>query len=716
MNNPAIEPNTRLLVIDDNAAIHEDFRKILNPGQAESPALDDAESILFGDKPEKPRQISFEIDSAFQGKEGLAMVERACVEGRPYAMAFVDVRMPPGWDGIETIGYLWKAYPELQVVICTAYSDYSWTQIAEKLGHCDSLLILRKPFDTIEVLQLAHALTRKWLVTRQASLRLDDLECLVKQRTAELLTTNESLEREIGERVRTEEELRLSEERFGKAFHASPLAMAIQTADDERLMDVNATFLKMTSFTREEVIDRTADQLSLWAEAKTGRALSALLHAKKGVRNFECKMLIKSGEAREACVSIEPFELSRGSCLLVIIEDITDQRALEGQLRQAQKMEAVGNLAAGVAHDFNNILTVIQGHTSMQLSSKNAHRNLRESLEQILRASERAAALTRQLLAFSRKQLMEARVIDFNEIVTQLTSMLRRLIGENIELRCECAPDVWRIFADPSQLEQIIMNLALNARDAMASGGTLTIHTANASIEPQTGKGNTETRPGRFVRLSVSDTGCGMTPAVKSQIFEPFFTTKEVGKGTGMGLAMVHGVVKQHQGWIEVESTPGAGATFHIYLPATELPKEAAIATVTTPAHVTGQTTVLVVEDDPALNELVTGILEYYGYSVLAATTGAQALELWEEHGKKINLLLTDVVMPGISGRELADLLKAKAPTLPVIYTSGYPKEHIAGEGRFQEGINYLSKPYHPTKLAQILGETLKTAEQVPVG
>jgi signal transduction histidine kinase len=418
----------RILVIDDNAAVHEDFRKIFGVKTAEQSRLEAAESAVFGPESTTAQSVGFRIDSAFQGQEALELIRKASEENDPYALAFVDVRMPPGWDGIETIEHIWKCCPELQAVICTAYSDYSWNDITKRFGQTDNLLILKKPFETIEVLQIAHALTQKWILGRQAKLHMDDLDRMVRERTAEL-------------------------------------------------------------------------------------------------------------------------------------------RASEAQLRQAQKMEVIGRMAAGIAHEFNNIHTVIQGDVGLLLTASLSDLERRNLLDQIMQASQRAASVTHQLLAFSRKQVLQPRRLNLSAVVQQSREMLTRLVEEKYKIQFRCSEELPSILADESGLQQILTNLVLNARDATPGEGVIEIATELAVLDKAAASANPNARAGQFACLSVTDHGHGMTPEVLAHIFDPFFTTKDVGKGTGLGLTAIHGIVKQHEGWIAVTSEVGRGSTFKIFLP-----------------------------------------------------------------------------------------------------------------------------------------------------
>jgi CheY-like chemotaxis protein len=372
-------------------------------------------------------------------------------------------------------------------------------------------------------------------------------------------------------------------------------------------------------------------------------------------------------------------------------------------------MEAIGQLSGGIAHDFNNILCVILGHTSLLETGELTPEEKAVALQQIAQAAERAANLTRQLLAFSRRQIMLTRPLDLNEVTASMIKMLQRLIGEHIVLQTRYAPEAALVQADPGMIEQVLLNLAVNARDAMPNGGEIFITTELVRLDAAEAGKHPKGKTGPFVHLSVRDTGCGIAAEHLPRIFEPFFTTKEVGKGTGLGLATVFGIVEQHQGWIEVESVPARGANFHIYLPKLEAPAQVASLPAPTKAR-GGKETILMVEDESALRALTRNALERYGYRVLEAGNGPVALDLWWQHAGNIQLLLTDLVMPeGISGRELAAKLQADQPKLKVIYMSGYPGD-IAGQGlALREGSNFLQKPFSPIKLAELVRAVLDT-------
>jgi CheY-like chemotaxis protein len=382
--------------------------------------------------------------------------------------------------------------------------------------------------------------------------------------------------------------------------------------------------------------------------------------------------------------------------------------SLEAQLRHSQKLESVGQLAAGVAHDFNNILTVIQGYSDCLLARGGWDPTASKALKQIGDASKRAAALTRQLLTFSRKQILQPKVLDLNSVLQNLSNMLQRLLGEDVGLEPGLEKNLPRIEADTGMIEQVIMNLAVNARDAMPRGGKLHLATSAAKIDDAYVHRQADARTGLFVCLSVRDTGCGMDTKTLDRIFEPFFTTKEVGKGTGLGLATVYGIVKQHQGWIEVESELGKGTTFKVFLPAApgERANSSDTGFIAGPVK-GGRETILLVEDEPVLRELVGEVLRGYQYRIVEAGSGPEALRAWDEHDGNIDLLFTDMVMPeGLNGRELAEQLRKRKPGLKVIYSSGYSTE-LFGKELGQNDVAFLPKPYPPQRLAETVRRCL---------
>lgn len=689
--------NFRILVVDDNPSIHEDFRKILCPPRSrEEDALADMLEEVLGDARSRKINGSFEMDSAFQGEEALAKVQAAEQRGRPYSLAFVDVRMPPGWDGVETIQRIWKEHPHLQVVICTAYSDYSWEEILSRLGMTDNLVILKKPFDNVEALQLAHALTQKWQLTRKANARMATLDEMVKQRTEDLLESNRQLQGEIQRRSVIEAALRESEDRFRRAFETVSVPLSIRALDTGNYLDINQSFAQLSGYGKPEILAKTPSDLNLIVDpALHAELLRDVADAKK-VRNSEIAIRRKDGQVRHVLVSIETLMLGEQACLLAALEDITERKDLEIQLRQSQKMEAVGRLAAGVAHDFNNLLTVIQGYSSLQLAKKSLEADTTKAFEQVKMASERASALTHQLLAFSRRQVVQRKPLELAAAISRIKSLLSHILGDTIRFELRLEPSLPHILADETNLEQVIMNLVINARDAMPKGGVLSLSTGLTNVSAAQAAGQPDKREGRFAVLTVADTGCGMDKQTLSRIFEPFFTTKPLGHGTGLGLSTAYGIIKQHQGWVEVESEPGRGTTFRVFLPTAD--QHAEPPTVDSPDSPRGASSqcagfVLVV-DELEVRRFVATTLVQEGYRVLQAASGAEALLNWKDVGEGAKLLLTDIALPaGISGTALVKHLLRRHPELKVIYTSSHPHEKAVDGQALQEGGNYLSKP-----------------------
>jgi hypothetical protein len=403
-------------------------------------------------------------------------------------------------------------------------------------------------------------------------------------------------------------------------------------------------------------------------------------------------------------ITAHPIHFEGRDACLVLATDITERKNLEEQFSQAQRLESIGRLAGGVAHDFNNLLTVINGYAAVILSDLSPTSPLAHKVAEISAAGQRAAALTEQLLAFSRRQLVQPRVLNLNHVISDIEKMLRRLIGEDIELVIKLSTDLGNTKADVGQLQQVIVNLAVNARDAMPQGGSLIIETSNVFLDEDYCFTHPQVRPGAYVILGVTDTGTGMTPEVQQRIFEPFFTTKPQGTGTGLGLATVHGMVRQSGGWIWVYSEPGSGTTFKIYLPGTDeaVPRPHAIVK----TDLRGNETILVVEDQDEVRTLAVTVLERYGYRVLSAAGGEEAIALAKGFQGTIHLLLTDIVMPGMNGRSLATQLAAER-TLRVLFMSGYTEDAIAHRGILDAGLEYIQKPFTPESLAAKVREVL---------
>jgi PAS domain S-box-containing protein len=507
------------------------------------------------------------------------------------------------------------------------------------------------------------------------------------------------------ERRRAEEELRRSQERFSKVFHASPIGIAVSTLADGRFIDVNDAFCAIVGY-GPEMIGRTTMELALWDEPGRRDEVIARLAREGVVRDVDLKLRRSDGAMIPVLASYESIELAGQACLLSFVHDVSDRVRLEDELRQAQKMEAIGRLAGGVAHDFNNLLTVILGNTGFLLEGAVRDATTLGHARDIQKAAEGASELTQQLLAFSRRQILQLRAVDLNEVVTGMTPMLRRLIDESIAVETMLEPSLRPVLADSGQLEQVIMNLVINARDAMPKGGDLTIETASVQVDEARAGVPHGTRPGAYVRLGVRDTGVGMDEATQARVFEPFFTTKAPGSGTGLGLATVYGIVRQSGGFLSVESTLGAGTTFHVYLPyATETVKPAPRRA--SPASLGGDEKVLVVEDADPVRSLMRVVLDGRGYRVLEAPDGFEAMRVCEGQETPPDLLVTDVVMPGMSGRELATQLLARYPRMRVIFTSGYTDDTVIRHGVRDQGTAFIQKPFTPEVLLRAVRTVL---------
>jgi two-component system cell cycle sensor histidine kinase/response regulator CckA len=513
--------------------------------------------------------------------------------------------------------------------------------------------------------------------------------------------------RDVTDRKHAEEKLRVSEEKFSKAFHLGPDVVTITLMGDGRFIEVNDNFLRLTGFTREEVIGRTTLELGLWANPKDRQHVVALLSRSGAVRDLEIRMAVKSGELRTVQMSAHTIELSGQPCVIAIIRDVTDRRALEVQLRQAQKMEAVGRLAGGVAHDFNNLLVGILGYSELLKKKLTEQSSLLRMANEINFAAMRARDLTSRLLALSHRQIMQPAVLDLNALVQQCERLLRPVIGEDVRVVQRLDPKIGSVKADPAQLEQVILNLALNARDAMPRGGTLSLETCRIQVDAVLARQHPGLIPGAYVRLQVADTGHGIAPDVMPRIFEPFFTTKELGKGSGLGLSTVYGVVKQSGGCVTVFSELGKGAAFAIYLPrASELPERRTHAPAAVNSSV-GRETILLVEDEAVVRDLVCEILRESGYVVLPAPSGADAMKITTNHTRPIDLLITDVVMPEMSGPELANTLRRARGEMRVLYMSGYTDDAVLVRQGLPDNCAFIRKPYTPLQFLQKVRETL---------
>jgi two-component system, cell cycle sensor histidine kinase and response regulator CckA len=600
------------------------------------------------------------VQTAARGRVGLDIVAASPIEA-----AIVDIGLPD-MSGIDVLRSARRLSPSMEVILITGHASLG---TAIQAIHDLAFAYLVKPFE------MSHL-----LATIEQALR--------KQRLTQALLESEERYRLVTESI-TDAVFLLDAE--GQLVWSNPRGLEITGYDEAELRGRSL----MTLFTPEGGAALLAGMEATWTGENRARFFEAEVIRRDGGRVL--------AEAQVSCVLKDGRPVAR----LAALRDITERKKLEEQLRQAQKMEAIGRLAGGVAHDFNNLLTVIGGRCHLMINGLPAGDPLRRDIELIRGASERAAQLTHQLLAFSRRQVLEPKVLDLNVTLGGIEALLRRMIGEDIQVMITPGGALGRVKADPGQVEQVILNLAVNARDAMPLGGRLTIETSNADGPAPDGVGVSRATPGHYVVLAVGDTGHGMSAETQAHIFEPFFTTKDPGKGTGLGLSTVYGIVEQSGGHIAVQSAPGRGTTFRIYLPRVDAapvsdqsPPEVAVAP-------KGTETVLLVEDDEGLRSLAREVLTVLGYTVLDAGHPADAVSLAESYGQTIHLLLTDVIMPQMNGRQLAEALLATRPALRVLYMSGYTAGAIGAGGVLEPGVHFLQKPFTPLGLGRKVREVL---------
>jgi PAS domain S-box-containing protein len=538
------------------------------------------------------------------------------------------------------------------------------------------------------------------------ALRAGAHDFVLKDKPVRLL---HAIDREIREakgraaRHRTELELRASEARYRALFENSPLPMWVYDRATLAFLAVNEAAVQHYGYTRDEFAAMTL------ADIRPREDVPALMAEIEGRAPIDPRKVWRHIKKDGAIISVDvkahDVDFEGRHARLVVANDVTQRlraeevlRSGEEQLRQAQKLEAIGSLAGGVAHDFNNMLSVILSYASLVMGELKPGDPLRDDVQEVKRAGERAGELTRQLLAFSRQQVLQPRMVDLNRIVAGMDRMLRRLLGEDVELSLLTAHRLGRVLADPGQIEQVLMNLAVNARDAMPNGGKLTIETANVELTRDYAAAHVGVTPGPYVLFAVTDTGTGMDRETQARVFEPFFTTKAHGKGTGLGLSTVFGIIKQSGGHIWVYSEVGQGTTFKVYLPRAEGPEDTP-SDPPGPIQARGTETILLVEDEEQVRQLVRTVLRRNGYNVLEAQNGGEAFLICEQYGGKIHMLLTDVIMPRMSGRQVAERLAVMRPGIRVLYISGYTENSIVHHGVLDSGIAFLQKPITPDAL-----------------
>jgi len=654
--------------------------------------VDDEENILRSIK-RLLMEESYEVLTAKSGEEALELLK----DGQNIGLIASDQRMP-GMQGVDLLKQASEISPDTLRIMLTGYSDINAAIDAINKG--GAYQYITKPWKDGELIQTVRDAVYRYSLIRENK-RLTEI---VKGQNEEKKKWNDQTI-----------EIRESEERFRRLFDEAPVGYH-EVDKEGYITNVNHTELEMLGYTAEEMLGQP-----IWKFTAGQETIKRIFEAKIAGdlppgQAFEYTYCKKDGTTLTV---LAEDRLLKGRTSEIIgirttIQDITEFKraeekltSLQKQLHQAQKMEVVGRLTGGIAHDFNNILTIIKGYTQLSLRGLKENDPVRENVKEVNKAAERATDLIRQLLAFSRKQIMEKRVLDLNTLLQNMNKILRRAVGEDIELESVLADDLGRVKADPGQIEQVIMNLVVNARDAMPSGGKLTIETANVELKELDVNSHIGAAPGRYVKLSVSDTGIGMSPEVKDHVFEPFFTTKEKDKGTGLGLSVVYGIVKQTGGNIWVYSEPGQGTVFKIYLPRVYELLEELKERVDVGELPHGSETVLVVEDDDQLRKLIVQVLQEHEYKTLEASCGDDALAICKEQKEPIHLLLVDVIMPRMNGVQFVEQYRALNQVFKVLYMSGYEESVIMHPEVLVRGTSYIRKPFTAQSLARKVREVL---------
>ncbi|MBX3250531.1 MAG: PAS domain S-box protein [Myxococcales bacterium] len=676
-------------------------------GSAEDDADDDREGEAFdapdADVSPSPVELALREGEAFDAPDAdvsPSPVELALREAEHRFHAFMDENPAVAWMKDAGGRYVFvnetllRTYGgQMKDVLGRTDHELLPARVADQLVKNDAEVIANEwPAESVEEIPSKEGELRSWRVVK---FPFRDL-------SGALFVGGIALD--ITEQVRAERAMAASEERFRTLVESAQDAI-FSLAIDGRVTTVNPAAERITGWRREDLVGMAFRSLIAPDDVERGEAIFARTLAGETLGSFELGVRHVSGHHVPVEFTVTPQRVgSRVVGVLGIGRDVKERHALEAQVRSMQKLESVGRLAAGIAHDFNNLLTVQQAYLGMVMEDPEVPGWVAEALEPVIRAGERAAELTSRLLAFSRKQVISPQTVNVGDLVREVVRLLGRVLGEDVELALDLPEGTASVLADPSMLEQVLVNLAVNARDAMERGGRLSISIHTTTLDEHSVDVNPEASSGRFVVLTVSDTGVGIPPDDMPRLFEPFFTTKPRGKGTGLGLPMVHGIVKQHGGWIEVESAVGVGSTFRIFLPALDSSPEAARPRSSRPQARRGDETILLVEDEDAVREVVGLVLERAGYRVLVASSGAEALRLWDEHRHEVDMVLTDMVMPGgVSGGQLAERLLAERPDLRIMVASGYSPEHIPTGER----VRFLPKPFVAKTLVREVRELL---------
>ncbi len=798
--------NNRIIVIDDDREIWKAYEGVLSSREEPSDSSGMQLAMLFEEEEseEKFPDEPFDLTFVSQGREGLERVLAAGESETPFAVAFIDIRMPPGWDGMETAARIRAADPNIEIVIVTAFSDRPLEEILRTVGAPEKLLFFRKPFDPEELKQIALSLTGKWNLARLEEVQRNELQTVLMTSPAAIFSVdgekritswNPAAEKITGY---SEAEVKGKPCIFagagcgseGCACGMNSEGSPMDSPDDTREVRFRdkggtmRTILKSLTKVRdkngkvsrgvESFWDITArkeaeaalsesearfralvETSSDWVwEADTegtftycsplcaaiygyrteellGRRLFEVLPApgeedrfrlvferckenKTPFRNLELRFRRKDGSIIHIEASGAPV-LDKGGRVTGfrgIDRDISKRRKseeekerLEAQYRQGQKLEALGTLAGGIAHDLNNVLTPIMGSAQLSLLKLPEGSPVHRYLKNIELSAEKAAGLVRQILTFSRTEVLASKPVNLNDLIHAFAGMLDRILLEEVTLEFDLGESLWTIDADPNQVEQILINLVVNARDAVPPGGRVTVRTANVEVGEDAPAGTGVPR-GSYVVMSVEDTGTGITPDILARMYDPFFTTKEAGKGTGLGLSTVYGIVKQHRGHIRVDTEPGRGTVFHVYFASCAAKVEEGDETAPPPVR-GGTETILLVDDNLDVRSVTLSTLEHYGYRVLAASSGTEALGIFDRDEAAVDLLLTDVVMPGLGGRAVAENIGSKQPNLPILFMSGHAFDVTRKELTEKEHVSFIQKPFRPRDLAVRIREML---------
>ena len=709
MDQPLGNQVYRLLIVDDNEAIHADFRKILEPPKGRRLALAETEQLLFGGEAKESALTVYALDSAYQGQEALALVEKSLDEHSPYALAFVDIRMPPGWDGVETLQKLWAVYPELQIVLCTAYSDYSLDDILKLVGHTDSLVILKKPFDIIEVKQLTNALTRKWALTETMRVELKDLDKLVYTRTLELEEANASLKQEAEERTLAERAL-AAEKHFLDVTLQSISDAVVTTDMDGHILFINDGASLMTGWEQKTVRHkRFSEALPVrYAEGEVGPGdlVRAVLDAKKRIP-FEYPILLESadGQTRRLTVNGAPLTDQNSQIIGVVFtfRDSTMWHLLEQERFKANKLQSIGLLAGGIAHDFNNILTAILGNISGIRSTGALSEKQMTRLVSAEAATRRAEMLTKQLLTFAKGGAPILKPASIQELVEASADFVLR--GSSVRGVYDFPENLWPVNIDEGQISQVIHNIVINAQQAMLGGGFITVLGENVLVEQE--DSFQQVPAGPYVKISIVDTGIGIPEEDRAHIFDPYFTTKH--KGSGLGLASSYSIIQKHKGYLAVTSEPGVGSTFFFLLPA--LPNEKISSSPVNAAPVAGQGYILVMDDEEDIRDMCQDLLLDLGYDVVCVPGGDEAIRQFTEalhQGRPFDAVILDLTIKGgIGGKETIEQLRLINPDVKAIVSSGYSADPVMANYRAYGFSGVIQKPFDFPEIGNILDSIL---------